>query len=161
MSDRQRILALLEELHIPHRIVDHPAVFTVAESMEHIKDKRPIKNLLIKEKGVGRKFLVIMDGETRLDMKAIEKLQGTRKLSFTNAEMLEETLGVTPGSVSVFGLLNDEALSVEVIVDERLLAEKELGFHPNENTATIFMPGEAFKTIIEHTKHKLHIMRME
>ncbi|MBI2798272.1 hypothetical protein HYX70_03170 [Candidatus Saccharibacteria bacterium] len=57
--------------NIKYRWLDHPAVFTVAESMRHIKDKTPVKNLLLKEKGSDRKLLVIMSGEQRLDMKAL------------------------------------------------------------------------------------------
>ena len=151
---------MLDELAIPYRTVSHPAVFTVAESEQHIKDKRPIKNLLLQEKGDGRKILVIMDGKARLDLKHITQKLETRKLRFASLEVLMQTLGVTPGSVSAFSLMHEGAADVEVVLDESLLAEKELGFHPNENTSTIFIPGDALVAIVTHTGHEPHILSL-
>ncbi len=158
MNNQEKITLILDELAIEYRLVNHPAVFTVAESLQHVKDKRPIKNLLLQEKGKGRKFLVIMDGNARLDLKAITQRLETRKLSFADTEVMQQTLGVSPGAVSVFGLVHNGSVGVEVVLDKTLLAEKELGFHPNENTSTVFFSGEALTKIIEHTGHKTHIL---
>jgi Ala-tRNA(Pro) deacylase len=150
---KDRIVGLLRDLGIGYRWVDHPAVFTVAESRQHIEGHRPIKNLLLQESG-GRKILVLMAGDERLDTKLIASELGTRKLHFADAQTLERTLGVTPGAVSVFGLLYDGSSEVEVVVDEQLLAEPELGFHPNDNTATLFIRSSALEQIIRRTGHK-------
>lgn len=152
------ITDFLDQLGISYRWVDHPAVFTVEESKQHVKDKVPIKNLLLQEKGNGRKYLVIMQGDTRLDMKELTARLGTKKLQFASADTLQATLGVTPGAVSVFGLLHDGSKDVEVIIDESLPQQTELGFHPNVNTATIFMPGSALLEIIKSTDHKYSSM---
>jgi Ala-tRNA(Pro) deacylase len=150
---KETIEGLLSELDIPYRWVEHPAVFTVAESMKHIEDKRPIKNILLQEKGEGQKILVILAGEKQVDARAIAAEFGTRKLRFAGPEVLEQTLGVKPGSVSIFGLLHPGAADVKVVIDKDLLAEPELGFHPNDNTATIFIPGSAVEHILRRTKH--------
>jgi Ala-tRNA(Pro) deacylase len=160
MSIQAEIGKTLKELAIPCREVKHPAVFTVAESLKYLEDKRPIKNLLLQEKGKGRKVLVIMGGDTRLDLKKIEQELGIRKLSFAKEDVLYETLGVMPGAVSIFGLLHDGSDGVEVILEENLLDEKELGFHPNTNTSTIFVPGTMLFKIVKHTGHKLHVLNL-
>jgi Ala-tRNA(Pro) deacylase len=154
---KDEVIRVLDELKVPYRVVEHPAVFTVAESMEVVKEKRPIKNLLLQEKGDGRKFLVVMDGNTRLDPKDLAQKLDAKKLSFAKPEVLLQTLGVTPGSVSPFGLLLDSSKGIEVVIDEVLLAEKELGFHPNDNTATFFIPGESLAKLVEHSGHQAHI----
>lgn len=151
------VVALLQELEIPYKAIEHPAVFTVEESLQVVAEKRPVKNLLLQEKNDGRKILVIMDGNTRLDPKGIAQKLDAKKLSFAKPEVLLQTLGVTPGSVSLFSLVLDSAKNVEVVVDETLLAEKEIGFHPNDNTATIFIPGKAITGFIERTGHKPNI----
>ena len=158
MGAAPEITNLLDELKISYRWVDHPPVFTVAESLQHIQGKRPVKNLLLAEKGGGRNVLVIMAGEDRLDPKLIAARLGTKKLHFASADALHRCLGVTPGSVSVFGLINAGATAVEVVVDKKLLNEVELGFHPNVNTATIFIPGQALGAIIARTGHKFELL---
>jgi Ala-tRNA(Pro) deacylase len=135
-------------------------VFTVAESMQHIEGKTPIKNLLLQEKNNGRKILVIMAGDARLDTKLIAAKLETKKLQFAAPETLQQTLGVTPGAVSIFGLLNDGSMGVEVVIDEILLKQEELGFHPNDNTATLFIPGAALKTIVQRTGHKYELLKL-
>lgn len=156
---KDKIIGLLHELNIKYRWVDHPAVFTVAESMKHIEGKTPIKNLLLQEKNHGRKILVIMNGEDRVDMRLVALTLGSKKLQFADSDTLKQTLGVTPGAVSVFGLLFDGSKDVEVVIEERLLEEPELGFHPNENTSTIFIPGSALEQIIKRTDHRYKVVQ--
>lgn len=156
---KKQISDLLDSQRINYRWLDHPAVFTVAESMKIIEGKKPIKNLLLQEKGNGRKVLVIMAGEDRLDAKVVASKLAMKKLQFANPEVLLATLGVKPGAVSVFGLLSPGSQGIEVVVDEKLLKEPELGFHPNDNTATIFIPGQNLAAIIEATGHKFVRLR--
>jgi Ala-tRNA(Pro) deacylase len=154
------VTSLLERLRIPYRLVEHPPVFTVAESMEHLDKEVPVKNLLLVEKGNGRKLLVIMSGVQRLDTKRLAELVGCRKLSFADSELLMATLGVTPGAVSLFGILHPGSAGVEVVLDEDLLRAPELGFHPGENTATVFMPAAGVVPVIEACGHTYHTLRL-
>ncbi len=160
MTNQSKVLKTLADLDIPFRIVEHPAVFTVAESMAHVEDKRPLKNLLLKEKGDGRMFLVIMHGEQRLDIKRIAEQLESKKLSFASADTLLKTLGVTPGAVSPFGLVNEESKQLEVVVEQSLAEAEELGFHPNDNTATVFICGEDLINFIHSSGHKLHLLHL-
>ncbi len=155
---KKTITDYLENLHITYRCVDHPAVFTVAESMQHLSEKLPVKNLLLAEQKGGRKILVIMAGQDRLDIARLAQILATTKLQFASQAVLAETLGVTPGSVSLFCLLHDGSSPVEVAVDNRLLQAEEVGFHPNDNTSTIFIPGSAIATIVQATGHKMTVL---
>lgn len=156
---KNQIIEMLQGLGIEYRWLDHPPVFTVAEAAEHIKEKLPIKNLLLQEKGEGRKILVIMSGDDRLDTKQLAANLGVKKLQFANVEVLKESLGVTPGSVSVFSLINDTSGAVEVVVDTRLMTEDEIGFHPNDNTSTVFVPGNSLGQIIVNTGHSFEQLK--
>jgi Ala-tRNA(Pro) deacylase len=126
----------------------------------YIEDKMPIKNLLLYEKGSGRCILVIMAGNERLDTKLVTNRLGAKKLQFADKSTLKRTLGVEPGSVSVFGLLHEGASNVEVVLDERILKENELGFHPNDNTATLFIPGPALERIMQATGQKYQLIKL-
>ena len=152
------IVKLLTAIAIPYRRVEHPAVFTVEESKLHLEDKTPVKNLLLSEEKGDRLVLVIMSGDERLDTKTLANTLGCKKLQFAKSDVLLETLGVTPGSVSVFSVLNDTANKVEVVIDEKLVGEQEIGFHPNDNTITYFIPGHSIKTVLEIMNHTPRIM---
>lgn len=153
-----KINELLADLDIPNRKIKHDAVFTVSESQGLLADKVPVKSLMLKEKGDGRKFLVIVPGEEKLDIKNLEQVVGSKKLSFAKPEVLLETLGVTPGSVSLFCLMHEGATNIEVVVAQQLLNKDEIGFHPFDNTATIFIPGISIEKIIDHIGNKYHLL---
>lgn len=125
-----------------------------------ITDKRPIKNLLLKEDKGERLILVIMDGEQKLNTKILAKTLGIKKLQFAKPEVLKETFGVEPGAVSLFGILHPGAENIEVIVDKNIVKEPEIGFHPNENTSTIFIPGAAIEKILLRTGHRYQILEL-
>ncbi len=151
---KEQIIELLEDLHIDYRWLDHAPVFTVTESLGLIEDKKPIKNLLLKDKG-GRQFLVIMAGNERLNLKLLATQLDARKLQFADSDNLYETLGVQPGAVSVFGLLHPKSVDVKVVLDQAILQDdQEIGFHPNNNTATIFFKTRELKTIINKIDRK-------
>lgn len=157
---KQKVLVFLDGVGVKYRVVEHAAVFTVADSAAELgeDDKWPIKNLLLVERKGERKFLVVMAGEQRLDTKLLAQKLDAGKLSFASAEVLEQTLGVKPGSVSIFGLLHAGSSNVEVVFDEALLQADELGFHPNDNTATVFMQPTVVERIISSTGHRIHVL---
>ena len=113
-------------------------VFTVAES-QAIKQEIPgghSKNLFLKDKK-GRLFLVVADAETRIDLKRLhEAIGASGRLSFGSAELLREMLGVEPGSVTPFALVNDRERRVTLVLDEALMRSEPVNFHPLVNSAT-------------------------
>jgi Ala-tRNA(Pro) deacylase len=134
---REAFLAYLGELSIPHQTMDHPAVFTVAEGPE-IKASLPgahTKNLFLKDKK-DRLWLISASQDTVIDLKRLHRVIGSDRLSFGNAELMAETLGLTPGSVSAFGLVNDRERRITFVLDKALADAELVNFHPMTNTAT-------------------------
>jgi Ala-tRNA(Pro) deacylase len=148
----------LKEIGIESRLVDHPEVYTVAESMEHLPGKYPVKNLLLKEEKGERLVFVIMKGDERLDTKKVQELLICKKLQFAKPEVLMTKLGVGPGSASLLNLMNSGSDDVEVVLDSRLLDQKELGFHPSKNTQTLFIQGLDVLVFLDHLKKKYSVL---
>jgi len=155
---RQAVYAFLKEQGIPYRVQEHEAVFTVAESAGVLPEKVPVKTLLVTDDKKQRVWMVAMRGLARLDMNQLAHDCGVKKLQFVRPERVEEIVGVRPGSVSIFGLLHPGSQNVRVIVDEALMHEPELGFHPNDNTATIFLKLKDVLTIIDATGHTYRVL---
>lgn len=138
----------LQNIGIEYRVIDHPPVFTVADVGRYFPDDFPVKNLLLKEEKGECCVFVIMKGDERLDTKKLAELVGCKKLQFAKPEVLLARLGVEPGSASLFSLLHEGSVGVEVVVDERLLQQPEVGFHPSVNTQTVFIAGQDIETFL-------------
>lgn len=152
---RADLLARLAELGIATTTHDHPAVFTVAESLA-IKHDIPgghSKNLLLKDKK-GRVFLVTALSDAAIDLKTIhDKIGASGRVTFGKPELLMDLLGVIPGAVTPFGVINDTGGAVTLVIDAPMMAHPVLNFHPLENTATTSIAREdlvAFATATGH-----------
>jgi Ala-tRNA(Pro) deacylase len=149
MKTREDLLTFLAEQGIAATTHDHPAVFTVGES-ETIKLDLPgvhTKNLFLKD-ARDQLWLISAEGHAEIDLKRLHTVIGSARLSFGKPELMWETLGVTPGSVTAFGLVNDTAQRVRFVLD-RTLAEAELvNFHPLTNTATTAVSGAGFRRFL-------------
>ncbi len=156
---RDELFSALAELAIETKTIDHPAVYTVAES-DKVEIPLPgahTKNLFLKD-DKGALFLVIANSETRVDLKALSKRLGAGRFSFGKPDLLMEMLGVTPGSVTAFAVINDSENRVKIVVDEALLADDTLNCHPLENTATTNIAREDLLRFIRTTGHEPRIM---
>ena len=125
------LFALLDRLGASVTTHAHAKVFTVAES-QNVKVDMPgghTKNLFLKDKS-GQLVLVCALGSSVLPLNQLHRMIGTQRLSFTDAPLLWEALGVTPGSVTGFAIMNDTAQRVKLVLDEALLAYETLNFHP-------------------------------
>ncbi|HEX6975441.1 MAG TPA: prolyl-tRNA synthetase associated domain-containing protein [Vicinamibacterales bacterium] len=133
------VYAALDALGITYSRHEHPAVFTAEEAAEHWAglDGKPVKNLFLRNKKGDRHYLVILGIEKQADLKHLVKVIGDDRLSFGSPERLMARLGLTPGSVTPFGLINDHDRSVRVIIDADLKHAERLIFHPNINTASL------------------------
>ncbi len=131
----------LDKFGIKYIIHEHPAVFTVKEHHKLMKETPEVvhtKNLFLKD-DKSRFYLVSMYADKRLDMKALKLKLRVRKLHFANAEELKRHLNLTPGSVSIFGMIyaNGKDKRVKLVVDKEVWDAERVGFHPNINTATL------------------------
>jgi Ala-tRNA(Pro) deacylase len=136
--------------------IDHPAVFTVAESAAH-RIGRPglhSKNLFLKDKK-GRLFLVSAREDARIDLKRLhERIGASGRLSFGSAELLMDKLGVTPGSVTAFAVVNDRAGEVTLVLDADLMTGEAMNFHPLINTATLSIGRDDMLAFLRGTGHE-------
>jgi Ala-tRNA(Pro) deacylase len=141
----QDLYDLLDAHGVAHSTVAHAPVFRVEEGHE-IKAAMPgghSKNLFLKD-AKGQLWLVSALGETRIDLKALPKVIGSARLSFGSAELMGEVLGVTPGSVTAFALINDPGHRVRFVLDRALLDHDIVNFHPMTNAATTAVSREGF-----------------
>ena len=150
------LVAVLAAQGIATTRIDHAAVFTVAESKElrGTIHGHHTKNLFLKDKK-GRLFLVSAVENTRIDLKRLhERLGASGRLSFGSAELLFATLGVTPGSVTAFAVVNDKAGAVTMVLDARLMDGEPMNFHPLVNTATLGIGREDMLRFLRATGHE-------
>jgi Ala-tRNA(Pro) deacylase len=149
MKTRDDLFAFFDALGILHRTLDHPAVFRVGEG-EAFKAALPgghTKNLFLKD-ARSQLWLVSALQDTRIDLKALPRTIGSAKLSFGSPALMEATLGVTPGSVTAFGLINDENRRVRFVLDAALAASDPVNFHPLANTATTAISQADFRRFL-------------
>lgn len=139
MSDPPSVYRALEALGIPFERHEHPAVFTADDAAAHWSAiaATPVKNLFLRNKKGDRHYLVILAIGKAADLRQLVKVIGDDRLSFGSPDRLMAQLGVTPGSVSPFGLLHEGSGGVRVIVDSALRGAQALIFHPNLNTASV------------------------
>jgi Ala-tRNA(Pro) deacylase len=158
-ASRQDLLAHLADLGIATETVDHPAVFTVAESsvLERTLPGGHTKNLFLKDKK-DRLYLVVALGHARIDLKTLHKTLGCDRLSFGRPELLMEVLGVPPGSVTPFALINDRARRVTVILDADMMRHERLNYHPLANTATTNIARDDLVAFIRSFGHEPRIL---
>jgi Ala-tRNA(Pro) deacylase len=153
------LLARLETLGIAHRTVRHVPVYTVAESRELRADfpGGHSKNLFLRNKK-GRMWLVTCLEDRDIDLKALaERLDGGR-FSFASAERLMRYLGVVPGAVTPFAVINDHQAEVRMVLDRGLLDHDPLNFHPLDNAMTTAISAEGLLRFLEYAQHAPQIV---
>ena len=152
----EELFTVLDALGIAHTTKRHPAVFTVAES-QSLRDEIPgghTKNLFLKDKK-DQYFLVTVEEDAVVDLKTIHTLIGARgRVSFGKPERLMEFLGVLPGSVTAFGVINDRDHRVRMVLDESLLKHDIINAHPLRNDATTSIGRDDLLRFLQSTGHQ-------
>jgi len=141
MSPFEQVKAELAKLNISYDMVEHPAVFTTEVADEYIKGKVGIrtKSLFLTNKKKRAFYLVFMKDDKRLDMKRFAEIVGEKHIKFASEASMMEKLGLKPGVVSIFGLLNNKEKDVQVYFEKDIVGDIPLTFHPNDNTKTLFV----------------------
>jgi Ala-tRNA(Pro) deacylase len=155
------LYARLRELGIAWTTHAHAPVFTVAEAAA-LYASQPgghTKNLFLKDRKDGL-WLVVARDELAIDLNALAKALGVTRFSFGSAELLPQTLGVEPGSVTPFAIINDTAGRVRVVLDEALLALEPLNFHPLRNDRTTAITAAELLKFLRACKHEPVIARL-
>lgn len=141
MLDKNAIYALLQERQIAFKRLEHQPIYTMAEGAALIGDRSSCvcKNLFLQAGRGAQYFLLTVPAAKAVHLRSLRQQLGCQRLSFATAEQLQQYLGLTPGSVSPLGLLNDEERAVTWVADASLQAEATLALHPNDNSATIWL----------------------
>ncbi|TMJ62372.1 MAG: prolyl-tRNA synthetase associated domain-containing protein [Alphaproteobacteria bacterium] len=157
-----QLFARLDSLGIAHKTYTHPPVFTVAEAVA-LRGQLPgghCKSLFLKDKKGGL-WLVVALEERRIDLKRLADALGAPRFSFGNAELLYEVLGVRPGSVTPFALVNDREHRVTVVLDGGMLDHDPLNYHPLENDRTTAIAPADLVRFIAACGHARRILDLD
>lgn len=158
----EELFALLENLGILYSHHHHPPIFTVGEG-EHLKASIPgvhCRNLFLRDKKK-KTFLVVLANETAVNLKALEGMLACGRLSFGSPERLWEMLGIRPGSVCPFTLVNDKNRAVHVVLDKTMMEADIVNYHPLDNTMTIGLSPADLLKFIKHTGHTYTILKLD
>ena len=156
--NKQQIYDFLKAQGIKYEAVEHKAVFNMAEMAEVTlpSPEADAKNLFVRDDKKRNYYLITVRGTKRVDLNEFRQKYGTRRLSFASDADLLAYLGLTPGSVTPLGLLNDEDCKVQFFIDEEFLQPDALiGVHPNDNTASIFLKAADLLNIIAAHGNKI------
>lgn len=160
-ATRIELSARLSELGIATRTIEHSPVFTVAES-DKLQQEIPgghTKNLFLKD-AKERLFLVTAESHNYIDLKSLHKVLGCARLSFGKPALLQEVLGVAPGSVTALALINDPSGRVSFVLDAQLMEYDSINCHPLENTATTNIAREDLLRFIRSCGHEPRILAL-
>jgi Ala-tRNA(Pro) deacylase len=149
------LFEFLDGLGIETKTVRHAAVFTVEEARD-VRGDLPgghCKSLFLKDKK-SQLWLAVVDEDRRVDMKELATRIGAARLSFGSETLLYEVLGITPGSVTPFALMNDTEKRVAVVLDEDMLTISPLHYHPLDNRATTAIAPDDLVAFIRATGHE-------
>lgn len=160
LTSKADFIRWLEARGIAHDTREHPPLHTVEEAEAQragwpaeARNGAFCKNLFLKDKK-GRLFLIVTLETRELKLNRLSKPIGSARLSFANADLLWQVLGVRPGSVTPFALVNDRDHLVTVVLDAPMLEHERLHYHPLENTATTGLARTAFMDFLRLTGHE-------
>ena len=161
---KKEVYQFLEDAEVKFEITEHEAVFHVGEGKD-LKILYPdagTKNLFVRDDKKRNYYLITVLDEKRVDLKQFQKEQGTRHLSFASADDMKELLNLTPGSVSPFGLFNDEKRLVKFYLDSHFVnsESKMISAHPNDNTATVWLRTKDLIKLIEKHGSQVNIVNL-
>lgn len=151
------VYALLDKLKIPYERADHEAAHTMeqCEAVEKVLGIRICKNLFLRNQKKTTFFLLMLPADKMFSTAEFSKKIGVSRLSFAEDEYMEQYLDITPGSVSVMGLMNDRDGYVELVIDKELLEDEYIGCHPCINTSTLKIRTSDIRKFAKKTGHRI------
>ena len=161
--NKEEIYSYLSSRNIWYEVTEHKAVYNMAElsEVDLPYPEADAKNLFVRDDKKRNYYLITIKGDKKIDLKAFRQKHQTRPLSFASEDELQAILGLIPGSVTPFGILNDTQCKVVFYLDEALTLPPELiGVHPNDNTATVWLKTVDLISIIKESGHAVHIVQI-
>lgn len=162
MRGQKELYEVLAELDIRFEYHEHPPLATIEEAIIHWKDydSGRCKNIFFRNHKGNRHYLVILEHLRKLDIHDLEKRLRQGKLTFASDARLKKYLGLEPGSVSPFGLINDKDNHVHLFIDEKLKEYERLAFHPNVNTASLVISKPDFLRFLEYSGNTWEFLKL-
>jgi len=162
MEAYQQVYEKLAQLNITPQIVEHPPVFTTEEADKYLTgiDCANTKSLFLTNKKKRDFYLLIMNDEKRVDLKRLGETIGATGLRFASEALLLEKLDLTPGSVTIFGLLNNSQRDVKLFFDQSLFEKETISFHPNDNTKTIIIGVEEMLAFVQSLEWEYQVLSL-
>lgn len=162
MNGDPRLYSILNELNIPFDYYGHPPVATIEEARKYWKDidATHCKNLFFRNHKGDRHYLVIIEHSHDLYIRDLEQQLKQGKLSFASDQRMMRYLGLTPGSVTPFGLINDKEKHVYIFLDETLKKSKKISFHPCINTASLVIAFSDLEKFLRHMGNTFEYLKL-
>jgi Ala-tRNA(Pro) deacylase len=162
MRGQAKLYEILDQLSIPYEYHEHPPLATIEDAKIHWQNYNSgrCKNIFLRNHKGNRHYLVILEHLATLNMKDLEKRLRQGKLTFASDQRLMKYLGIEPGSVSPFGLINDEEKHVHLFIDEKLKDFDRLTFHPNINTASLTISRDDLIRFLAHTGNSYEFIQL-
>ena len=159
-----RVYDLLDQLNIAYQRIDHEAAMTMeaCAAIDEVLDATICKNLLLCNRQATDFYLLMITGDKVFKTSRVSKQLGTSRLSFASGEAMEQLLDITPGSVSVLGLMNDKENRVQLVIDSDVLKGEYFGCHPCINTSSLRLKtADLMQVILPAVHHEPIILELE
>jgi len=162
MRGQKELYGLLGQLSIEFEYHEHPPLATIEDAKIHWENYNSgrCKNIFFRNHKGDRHYLVVLEHLRQLNIRDLEKRLRQGKLTFASDKRLKKYLGVEPGSVSPFGLINDTEKHVHLFIDEKLKEFDHLTFHPNINTSSLVISSSDFLKFLEYTGNTFEFIRL-
>ena len=158
-----RVYDLLDQLNIEYQRIDHEAAMTMeaCAAIDEVLDATICKNLLLCNRQCTTFYLLLLPGDKPFKTSVLSKQIGSSRLSFAGAEYMERFLDITPGSLSILGLMNDKEMQVQLLIDEDVLKGEFIGCHPCINTSSLRLKtADVMEKIIPAMGHAPQIVNL-
>ena len=162
MRGQKELFDLFQKLSIDFEYYEHPPLATIDDAAMYWKDidSGKCKNIFFRNHKGNRHYLIILEHLRQLDIHDLEKRLRQGKLTFASDRRLKTHLGLEPGSVSPFGLINDTSKQVHLFIDEKLNEFERFAFHPNVNTATLVIKKSDFVRFLDYTGNSYEFIKL-
>ncbi|MDD7305798.1 MAG: YbaK/EbsC family protein [Peptoniphilaceae bacterium] len=160
MYTYEDIIKLLDDKGYDYILLEHPPVESAEDAEESVKGYEAVrtKTFFLTNKKNKKYYMIAMDVDTQVSMKEFDTILEEKNIHFSSPDKMYNKIGLKPGSVSVFGLLNNEEKDVEVIFDKALFAQEKCCFHVGDNTRTGIFYGEDIKNFVKDLGYDYKIL---
>ena len=162
-APRERVYSMLDRLEISYTVVEHPAMFSEADTKlhEHGVNAVIFKNLFLRNKNKSRYYLYTLPITKHADLAALAAFIDETRFSFGNENELWEKLHIHAGSVSPLNVLDAQGTDLEILIDKDIFDCEQFGIHPNENTATVLLSPHDLMRILDAVNCRHRIVKTD